>query len=143
MPKSISTSLINSSLKFKRLWLSIGYLLVVFVIYSSLSTSDVVLEISLSDKLMHTLAYFGLMGWFMQIYRSRYAGVLLAVLFIAMGISMEFLQNMGGVRHFEVADMFANTLGVLIAWVLSYTPVAGILSFVEYSLSAEHQRNVT
>jgi VanZ family protein len=134
MPKSN-----NTSLKYKLLWLSIGYLMVVFVIYSSLSTSEVVLEISLSDKLMHVLGYFGLMGWFMQIYRGKRAGFLLAAVFISMGIGLEFLQDLGGVRYFEVADMLANTLGVLIAWALSYTPVANILFRLERSLPGAHQ----
>lgn len=133
MSKSISTPL-----KYKLLWLSIGYLMVLFVIYSSLSTSEVVLEISLPDKLIHAIGYFGLTGWFMQIYRGRRAGLLLAALFIAMGISLEFLQDLGGVRYFEVADMFANTLGVLIAWALSYTPVANILFRLECSLPGAH-----
>lgn len=124
----------NSSLKYKLLWLSIGYLMVVLVIYSSLSTSDVVLDIELSDKLMHVLGYFALMGWFMQIFRSRRAGFLLAMVFIAIGIGLEFLQGLGGVRYFEVADMLANTLGVLIAWALSYTPVSRILLWIERSL---------
>jgi VanZ family protein len=136
MSKSISTPL-----KYKLLWLSIGYLMVVFVIYSSLSTSEVVLEISLSDKLMHVLGYFGLMGWFMQIYRGRRAGLLLAVVFIAMGISLEFLQDLGGVRYFEVEDMLANTLGVLLAWGLSHTPVARILLWLERSLPGTHSNN--
>lgn len=121
----------NTSLKYKLLWLSIGYLMVVFVIYSSLSTSDVVLEIQLSDKLMHVLGYFGLMGWFMQIYRGKRAGFLLAAVFIAMGIGLEFLQDLGGVRYFEVGDMLANTLGVLLALALSYTPLAAVLLWFE------------
>lgn len=125
---------INTPLKYKLLWLFIGYLMVVFVIYSSLSTSEAVLEISLSDKLMHVLGYFGLMGWFMQIYRGRRAGFVLAAVFITMGISLEFLQDLGGVRYFEIADMLANTLGVLLGWALSYTPVARILVWLERSL---------
>lgn len=131
----------HTPLKYKLLWLSIGYLMVVFVIYSSLSTSDLVLDIKVSDKLMHVLGYFGLMGWFMQIYRGRRAGFLLAVVFIAMGVALEFLQDLGGVRYFEVADMFANTLGVLLAWALSYTPVAGILLWLERSLFATQSDN--
>jgi len=125
---------IKPPLKYKLLWLSIGYLMVVFVVYSSLSTSEVVLEISVSDKLLHVLGYFGLMGWFIQIYRSRRAGFLLAALFISTGVALEFLQGLGGVRYFELADMLANTLGVLLAWVLSYTPLAGILLWFERSL---------
>ncbi len=131
----------NAPLKYNLLWLSIGYLMVVFVIYSSLSTSEVVLEIKLSDKLMHVLGYFGLMGWFMQIYRGKRAGFLLAMIFIVMGVSLEFLQDLGGERYFEVADMFANTLGVLIAWALSYTPVAGILLWFERRLVGANYHN--
>lgn len=126
----------NTPLKYKLLWLSIGYLMVVFVIYSSLSTSEMVMEITLPDKLIHALGYFGLMGWFMQIYRGKRAGFLLAAVFISMGIGLEFLQDLGGVRYFEVADMFANTLGVLLALALSYTPLAGILLWLERSLFA-------
>lgn len=136
MPQSLS-----ASLKYKLLWLSLGYLMIVFVIYSSLSTSDVVLEIKLSDKLMHVLGYFGLMGWFMQIYRGKRAGFFLALLFIAMGIALEFLQDLGGVRYFEVADMLANTLGVLLAWGLSYTPAADILLWFERRLMGIQHRN--
>lgn len=132
---------INTPLKYKLLWLSIGYLMVVFVIYSSLSTSDVVLDIKLSDKLMHVLGYFGLMGWFMQIYRGRRAGFLLAAVLIALGIGLEFLQDLGGVRYFEVSDMLANTLGVLIAWALSYTPVADILLWFERCLPGAQSTN--
>lgn len=122
---------INTPLKYKIYWLLIGYLMVTFVIYSSLSTADAVLEIKVSDKLMHVLGYFGLMGWFMQIYRSRRAGTLLAITFITMGIVLEFLQGLGGVRYFEVADMLANSLGVLIAWALSYTSLSSVLVWVE------------
>lgn len=126
------------ALRLKYLWLAIGYLMVVFVIYSSLSTSDAVLEITLSDKLMHVLGYFALMGWFMQIYSGRRAGFLLAAVFIVMGIGIEFLQDLGGVRYFEVQDMLANTLGVVLAWALSYTPAAGILLWFEHRIGAKH-----
>lgn len=132
---------INRPLKYKPIWLSIGYLMVIFVIYSSLSTSDMVLQISVSDKLMHVLGYFGLMGWFIQIYRGRRAGFLLAALFIGIGVALEFLQGLGGVRYFELADMIANTLGVLLAWVLSYTPAGGVLLWLERSLpGAQHEK---
>ena len=128
----------NTSLKYKLLWLSLGYLMVLFVIYSSLSTSDVVLDIKLSDKLMHVLGYFALMSWFMQIYHGRRAVFFLALVFIVLGIALEFLQGLGGVRYFEVADMFANTLGVLLGWALSYTSVARILLWFERSLGVAH-----
>jgi len=48
-----------------------------------------------------------------------------------MGISLEFLQDWGGVRHFEVNDMIANSSGVLLAWVLVLTPFPGLLLWFE------------
>ncbi len=105
-------------LKYKYVWLSIGYMMVAFVIYSSLTTSPVTPGFKLSDKLMHVIGYFGLMGWFMQIYHDKKIQLWIALAFISMGVGLEFLQDMGGVRVFELNDMIANVFGVLLAYVL-------------------------
>ena len=118
-------------LKFRPLWLVVGYCLVVFVIYSSLTTSPVTVDIEMSDKVMHVMAYFVLMGWFVQIYHNRRSHIILAVVFIALGIGMEFLQGAGGQRHFEVADMLANSTGVILAWLLTKTAFVSLLYHVE------------
>ena len=122
------------SLKYKSLWLVIGYAMVLFVIYSSLVSSPPSIGVELHDKIMHTVGYFGLMGWFIQIYHTKKSQTILAVLFILMGISLEFLQDLGGVRFFEFNDMLANTAGVLLAWALVKTPFIKILVFVESKL---------
>ncbi|VAW70153.1 hypothetical protein MNBD_GAMMA10-2603 [hydrothermal vent metagenome] len=122
---------IMAELKYKKRWLLIGYAMVAFVIYSSLTSSPVSVGIAYSDKFLHTVGYFGLMGWFLQIYHKKAAVFLLAVIFIVMGISLEFLQDWGGVRHFEVNDMIANSSGVLLAWVLVFTPFPGLLLWFE------------
>jgi VanZ family protein len=36
--------------------------------------------------------------------------------FVAMGILIEFLQRMTGYRDFEVLDMVADAIGVLLGW---------------------------
>ena len=119
-------------LKLKPLWLIIGYVMVVFVIYSSLDTTPVVLiSFENSDKLLHITAYFGLMGWFLQIYHSRNMQLILACLFITMGVSLEFLQGLGGVREFDIYDMLANASGVFIALLLVKTPFPKILYMIE------------
>ena len=120
-----------AALKYKKLWLVIGYAMVAFVIYSSLTSNPVSVGIEYSDKFLHTVGYFGLMGWFLQIYHKKATRFLLAAIFIAMGISLEFLQDWGGVRYFEVNDMIANTSGVLLAWVLIFTPFPGLLLWFE------------
>jgi glycopeptide antibiotics resistance protein len=40
-----------------------------------------------------------------------------------MGIALEFVQGALGYRSFEVADMFANTFGVLIGWAIALLAV--------------------
>lgn len=111
----------NKYLKYKNFWLLIGYLLVAFVVYQTLTSSPMNADINISDKYMHTVGYFVLMGWFVQIFRSKQQRFLCAVFFVSMGIIMEFLQDFGGVRFYEVNDMLANGLGVIIAWGLSNT----------------------
>ncbi|HUQ74878.1 MAG TPA: VanZ family protein [Burkholderiales bacterium] len=70
-------------------------------------------DVGASDKLSHFAAYGTLMFWFAFLYRRTRTRALYAAGFIAMGVAIEFLQGFTG-RHFEVADMFANTLGVLL-----------------------------
>lgn len=118
-------------LKLEVLWLVIGYAMVAFVIYSSLTTSPVTPGFKLSDKVMHIVGYFGLMGWFIQIYRQKKAQIILAIIFISMGVSLEFLQDLGGVRYFEFNDMLANTTGVLLAWLLVKTSFPELLFWFE------------
>ena len=56
-----------------------------------------------------------MMFWFAFLYRRAPTRALYAVGFIAMGIAIEFIQPYTG-RHFEVADMVADALGVLLGW---------------------------
>jgi glycopeptide antibiotics resistance protein len=35
-----------------------------------------------------------------------------------MGVGLEFLQGAVGYRSYEIADMYANTLGVALGWAL-------------------------
>lgn len=119
------------SLKYKTLWLVIGYAMVLFVVYSSLTSSPMGSGIYVSDKFLHTVGYFGLMGWFVQLYQERKAQLYLAVIFISMGVLLEFLQDLGGVRYFEFNDMLANAAGVLLAFMLVKTPFPNILYQLE------------
>jgi len=119
-------------LKLNTLWLIIGYAMVAFVVYSSLESAPIeVINFEGSDKVMHMTAYFGLMGWFLQIYHARKAQIILACAFIAMGVILEILQGLGGVRFFEFYDMLANSTGVLLAWSLVKTPFPQLLQYIE------------
>lgn len=108
-----------------------GYGLVIFVIYSSLTSHTIEVDIRSFDKYAHTFAYFVLMGWFVQIYHTKKSVLLSATLFVCMGVGLEFVQGMTAYRSFDLYDMSANTLGVLIALGLSFTRFAAALSFFE------------
>ena len=66
-----------------------------------------------SDKIGHLASYAVLMFWFCQLYRTR---IFYAAGFILMGVALEFVQRQLGYRSYEVGDMIANALGVLLGW---------------------------
>ena len=121
----------NPALKYRWLWLLVGYALVAYVIYSSLTPSPIHIDVNFFDKYAHTFGYFVLMGWFMQLYHVRKNISQCGTLLILMGISLEFLQDLTGYRFFDIYDMMANTLGVLLAWSLIKTPFPKVLHYFE------------
>lgn len=114
-------------LKYFRLWLAMGWLIVAAVIFLSLiSKVPINVPVQFSDKVGHIIAYAVLMGWFVQLFRNRRVLLLHAVLLVGLGIGLEFLQGYTG-RHFEYADMVANTIGVLLGLSLLFTPLRTLL----------------
>ena len=124
-----------SHLRFHRLWLSLGVAMILAVtVVSLIDLPEPVKGFVLHDKLMHTLTYACLMGWFAQIYRHDLTRLLLMIGLIALGIIIEFIQGSTEHRQFELLDMVANTSGAVLAWALAYTWVGGILAFAERSI---------
>lgn len=118
------------------LWVTIGWALIAFVIYLSLTASPPeILEFAFADKLKHLLAYSVLMGWFGQLYPAAKLQLFWALAFCLLGVVMEFGQDWGGQRTFDVADMLANSCGVLLAWWLGRRWLAGCLLRVDRTLS--------
>ncbi|WP_455199578.1 VanZ family protein [Kaarinaea lacus] len=102
------------------IWKAIGYLILVALLYFSLvDNPPVSMHYRYADKFGHLLAYGTLMAWFSQLYTGTGQRIILAVIFCLMGILLEYFQDWGGHRYFEVADMLANTLGILLGWWLS------------------------
>ena len=120
-------------LKLRFLWLTIGYALVALVVFLSLTSSPVDMELNLpyEDKLFHALAYFTLMAWFSQIYHDRFQRNMIAVVFVFMGVALEYLQGFDPNRYSELGDMVANSIGVALGFSIALTSAKNILVRVE------------
>lgn len=100
------------------IFLLLGWLIIVVVcLLSLLPLSLPQGGVSGSDKVGHYLAYFIMTYWFLHLYKKPLY-VMLA--FILMGVVIEWLQLLTGYRFFEIADIIANTAGILSAWLLLY-----------------------
>lgn len=123
----------SPDLKFRFIWLAIGYSMVSLVVYMSLTSVpfDMNMSISFMDKVYHAFAYFVLMAWFAQIYHDKFQRNMIALVFVVMGITLEYLQSLDPARFSEFGDMVANTFGVTLGLCLSLTGAKNYLVKVE------------
>lgn len=97
----------------RALLVAAGWTYALVIVWLSLTPSPPQLDIAHGDKLEHFLAYAVLMFWFATAYRGTKARLAFGAGWIALGVALEFAQAATGYRSFELADMAANTLGVL------------------------------
>ena len=93
-----------------------GWTIAAIIVWLSLTPSPPQIGIEQTDKLEHVAAYATLMLWFCLLYTRRLSRIAYALLWIAMGIGLEIAQRHFGYRTYDVHDMYANALGVLIGW---------------------------
>lgn len=120
-------------LRFLIFWRLLGWLLVLGVVYLSLTPSppDLGLEIPAQDKFGHLLGYLLLALWFSQTYPWRLQGFFVVFL-VSLGVILEIMQYFLGYRNFEYPDMLVNTLGVAGGYLLAlFTPAGAILQRLE------------
>ena len=119
-------------LRYHPLWLALGGLWIAIVVLGSLMPGPPTpITFDQSDKLSHALAYAWLMLWFCQLYAGTRRRFALALALIALGVALEFLQNLTPDRTYDLLDMAANTGGVLLGWLLATTPLAQTLRLLE------------
>jgi len=98
----------------RNVWLTLGWGLVLTVIYLSLTPKPPSTDmVYFGDKIGHFLAYATLMGWWSQL-DTRHCR--LALLFVLMGLALEIVQSLSGFREGDVFDMAANAIGVGLGW---------------------------
>jgi glycopeptide antibiotics resistance protein len=91
--------------------------LVAAIVWLSLTPTPPKVDFEEGDKVGHFIAYGSLMAWFCFLYVRTQTRILYGLGFIAMGIGLEFIQGMTDYRTYDVFDMYANTIGVLLGWV--------------------------
>ena len=125
----------DPALKLRFFWLAIGYGLVTFVVYMSVSSNPIQgPDFPFQDKFFHALAYFALMSWFAQIYHDKFQRNMIAVVFLLMGLLMEYIQSFDPNRMAEMADVLANALGVFFGFILSRTALKNVLLKFEQTI---------
>lgn len=126
------------TLRYRSFWWLLGAFWVGAVFILCLIPSPPIpLHFAFADKYEHMATYTLLMLWFGQLSRHW----LVAAVLILMGVSIELLQGMGGIRMFEWADIAANTFGVVLGSLLLLTPLSRTLSSVEQRLLIRHDKN--
>jgi len=127
--------------KYRFVWLAIGWALIILILWLSLIPSPPSpLHFPQADKVEHLFAYGVLMSWFCQIYHGSRQRLYLMLAFIALGATIEILQGLSGYRTAEWGDLLADSLGVLIGWLLSNTGLQHFLTRFDAKLTLLHDR---
>ena len=117
---------------YRRAWLAGGWLLVGLVVYLSLTPQPPQpVSFAQSDKLEHGFAYASLSLWFCQLYLSTRSRMMVIAGLFGLGVALEFLQGWSGYRYFDVWDMVANSIGVLLGFILVRTPLGRLFISLE------------
>jgi VanZ family protein len=119
------------ALRHPRLWLAIGWLLVVLAFVGSIVPVRELPGALPSDKLQHIAAYALLALWFAGIYpRSRY--VVIGIGLFLMGIVVEWAQGaMQLGRQSDLRDVIANSIGIVAGLTLALVWLGGWAQRVE------------
>ncbi|WP_341676902.1 VanZ family protein [Niveibacterium sp. SC-1] len=117
-PPPLAAAQAVPSLRLAHVWWSIGFVLVATVLVLSLIPDPPQLKEDPSNWSGHLSAYGVLMAWFARLVPPA-RRPLAALLLIAMGVGVEFLQGMTGYRSFDPTDMLANSCGVMLGWLAS------------------------
>jgi len=124
-----------SRLSFVKTWQGIGWIMVAIVVWLSLTPQPPQPPSFLGwDKAQHFAAYGGLMAWYGMSFARHWRW---PVFLIGLGIGLECLQGLGGIRSFDPMDMVANAIGVGAGLLLVKTPAGQCLAIVDSRLARQ------
>jgi len=118
-------------LRLKNVWLLFGWLLLVAIVYVSLTPAPPETDFEINDKVLHFVMYFLLTTWFAQIFSPGKRLVIYALAFFAMGVVLEFGQGLSDERTTSLLDALANGAGIVTGLLLALTPLALTLECFE------------
>jgi VanZ family protein len=126
----------DENLRWRTLWTIMGWTLVVAIIWLSVTPDPPTIHVQNSDKYEHALAYGVLMFWFCQMYSGWKQRAAYGLAWTALGIALEYVQRALGYRTFDVLDMAADAVGVLLGWGLVLLAGSHLLARAETVLTA-------
>lgn len=132
-PSSKARQHADAKLGAYRLWVALGWALVLGVVILSLVNVQQPLQVQHADKLEHLVAYGMLMYWWGMVQPPR--RVLWAAALALLGLAMELAQSLTATRVMEWADALANLAGVALGLGLLITPAGRLLARVDRMFS--------
>lgn len=95
----------------RQVWIALGLIIIAAIWIFSLIPGPP--KVPGGDKLHHFAAYALVAFWWCYLCRSFRVRLIWMLSLAAMGLLIEVLQGATGYRRFELADILANSLGVM------------------------------
>ena len=121
------------SLRRPRFWKFLAWAMLLTVATLTLLPSAPQINLISWDKAQHCIAYAALMWTFLQAWEGIHI-LRWAILLLVVGVGLELLQGLMGVRFMEYFDMLANGLGVLLGYAVWRTPLGRGFQRVEKNI---------
>lgn len=113
-------------------WHVIAWIMVTVVVWASLTDSPPSLpNVVAWDKAQHFVAYAAMSFWFGSVFTRS---IKWPFFLVVLGVTLEYLQGIGGIREMDAMDMLANTIGVSLGWALTYTVLGYLPIWLECRL---------
>lgn len=121
-------------LRWRPLWLGLGWLMVAGVVYLSLMPDPPQpVTFPFVDKAEHAAAFAWLALWFLQLVAARRRRFVVAALLL-LGGAIEIAQSFTPTRQFELADLGADAVGIAVGAWLARTALGKMLAALERQL---------